>query len=77
MSPRGIVIALCNESTYAVAPWAWTGYTVYMVDPLHPVGTHPHPTLPNTWTIGAIIEDCLSVLGVIEPVPGRDWETSP
>lgn len=72
MNPLGIVIALGNESPYAVSAWAWAGYTVYMVDPLHPAGVNKHPTLPNTWTVGAVIApdsqmaaypDCLDLLG--------------
>lgn len=72
MTNSKIVIALSNESVYAVAPWAYAGYVVYMIDPLHPKGINSHPLLPNTWTVGAVIApdtqmpeypDCLDFLG--------------
>lgn len=51
MSP--IMLSLFDYSGNSALPWASANYTCYLIDKQHPQGTNPHPTIPNTFTIGA------------------------
>lgn len=53
----GTVVSLFDYTGIMVEPWVQNGYAAHLVDIRHPLGTHAHPTLPNTHIHGCRVEE--------------------